>query len=164
MPLLDIENLSKLNRLLPESVPRDLNVLIVSGTDHEVTIAYPPNTLHADDRKNVEAILSRSVTWIPHELEDIKTAINVAYGTLRDIDGCAWASQPPCPERWDLLLKTENGTVRKCGSCNKFVHLDFRDSQDKARPELVCVVTQRVEGENSDVILKESGQAKNDAE
>ena len=164
MPLLDIENLSKLNRLLPESVPRDLNVLIVSDTDDELTIAYPPNTLHADDRKNVEAILSRSVTWSPHELEDIKTAINVAYGTIRDIDGCAWTSQPPCPERWDLLLKTENGTIRKCGSCNKFVHLAFRDAQDKARPELVCDVAQRVEGENSDAILKESEQAENDAE
>ncbi len=164
MSLLDIENLSKLNRLLPESVTRDLNVLIVSDTDNELALACPPNTLNAEDRKDVEAILKRTVTWIPHELEDIMTAINVAYGTVRDIDGCAWTSQPPCPQRWSLLLKTENGTVRKCGSCAKFVYLDFGDAQDEARAELVCVVAQRLEGEKSEAMLEESEEDDSDAE
>ena len=164
MRLLDIENLTTLNRLLPESVPRDLNVLIVSDANNELAIAYSPNTLRADDRQNVEAILSRPVTWIPHELDDIKTAINVAYGTIRDIDGCVWTSQPPCPQRWDSLQKTDDGTVRKCSSCNKSVHLDLRDAQDKARPELVCVVAQRLEGEKSDAMLEESEPDGNDAE
>jgi len=82
MSLSEIENLSKLNELLPESLPRDLNVLIIARNGNQLTLAFPAKALAEQDRELVESVVEMPVVWVAHELDEILPAINIAYDRL----------------------------------------------------------------------------------
>ena len=83
MSLIEIENLSKLNELLPESLPRDLNVLVIARNGNQLTLAFPAKALAEQDRELVESVVKMPVVWVAHELDEILPAINIAYDTQR---------------------------------------------------------------------------------
>lgn len=159
MSLLEIGNLSELNELLPEAVARGRSVLIIANVGNKLTLASPKNAVDDEDRKCVEYIMDRPLLWVSHGLDDIRTAIDVAYGTIRKVKGCGWKFATQCPERWENLEPTKSGTVRNCGVCNKLVHLCLSDSEVKEHAKLgncVCYVANELEGESlGDVILQQ---------
>ena len=159
MSLLAIEDLSHLNELLPETVARERDVLIVSNIDDQLTLTHPENGFGEEDRKAIEYILNRPILWVTSQLHEIRTAVPVAYGTVQDIDGCEWEFATKCPERWNNLEKTEQDTVRHCGTCNKLVHLCFAETEVRGHAEqgnCVCFISNEMHGESiGDVILQE---------
>ena len=56
MSLLAIDKLSDLNELLPESVARERDVLIVSNVDNQLTLTHPETNFGEEDRNAVEWI------------------------------------------------------------------------------------------------------------
>ena len=159
MSLMAIDNLQELNELLPEAVAREMSVLVVSKLDDELTLACPREQFGKDDRERIEFILSRSVNWQPHALKDIRSAIPIAYGTIKQIAGCDWKFRNKCPEQWVRLERSEDDTVRNCNICNKNVYLCLESSQVKEHAKIgncVCYVNDSLEGESlGDVMLQE---------
>ena len=162
MSLLAIDNISHLNELLPETVARERDVLIVSNVDNQLTLTHPETNFGEEDRKAVEFILDRPVLWVTNQLNEIRTAFRVAYGSVQDIDGCEWKFATQCPERWHNLQQTEQDAVRHCGTCNKLVHLCLTEDEVKKHAEhgnCVCFVSDQMYGESvGDVILQQFGE------
>jgi hypothetical protein len=167
MHLLEIENLSKLNEVMPESLPRELNVLVIARNGDQLTLASPATGLDEVNRKRVEDFVNQPVTWVSHDTDEISDAINVAYGTIRNVEGCSWNSDTQCPQYWDQLEKTDNRTIRNCGVCNKPVYLCFNNSDQYAQHvelgNCFCFVAQKLEGEPSDSVLDDLADHHDDA-
>jgi len=163
MSLLEIDNLSELNEILPESLAREKNVLVVSVVNDVVTLACPDVAFDVEDCNNVEYILNCPLKWNPYKLDEIRTAINFAYGTARKVEGCSWEFKTQCPETWASLDPTDEPTVRNCNICSKLVHLCFHDSevQEHAKTgNCICFVADKLVGESvGDVMLQEFDDA-----
>ena len=159
MSLLDIDDLQELNELLPEAVAKEMDVLVVSNLDGQLTLACPSESFSEYEREKIEFILSRNVNWQPHPLSNIRNAIPIAYGTVEQIDSCDWKFKTQCPERWEQLDRTEDETVRSCSICNKSVYLCINSSQVSEHAKVgncVCYVNNTMEGTTlGDVILQE---------
>ena len=159
MSLLKIDNLSRLNELLPEAVARERDVLIVANVDNQLTVTHPKNDFGEEDRKTVEYVLGRPVRWVTNQRNEIRTAFRMAYGTVRNIDGCDWEFATQCPERWNNLKETDQDAVRHCSTCNKLVHLCLTEAEvidHAAHGDCVCFVSEDMHCESvGDVILQQ---------
>lgn len=143
MSLLARDNLERLAEFLPESVANEHCVVAISFSGGTLELAHPSANWDDENKKIIELIINRKITWKPYSTAKIEKAIRIAYGCIRPVKNCSWKFNYQCPKNWKALEETENDTVRNCSKCRKPVHLCFTESEVVEHAKLgncVCLV------------------------
>ena len=71
-------DLPKLNELLPASLAKELDVLIISSDDSQLTLACT-NELDHESRKRVEFVMQKPISWKELPKQEIKKGLKFVH-------------------------------------------------------------------------------------